>query len=187
MKIKSFIILLWGLLDPIYFYFTRLHYLKRGDGYPCIFRVRLTRYKGHEVVLSDGTTIKRNDMLVKIHLHNVHLLKSTQGISSEFRRAIITYKHVKESMPYVALYVQKHFQNKDIKGVIGITMLHRGTEKLGFEIHSIYNGLYKRLKQFIQYPMLLLSHSTQSLQNKDKPYPVYIFMSKDCLLNKYGK
>lgn len=171
-------------MDPIYFSLTRLQYLNEEKESPTILRVRLTRYKGYRIVLSDGTVINKNDLLIKIHLHNVKILRRTFGIKSEIKKAIITYKLVKQSLPYLATYVQEHVNNEEIKGVIGITVLNRGTEKLGFEKHPIKNRFYKKIKQLIQYPIYLLSHSTTS--SKNKPYPVYVFMSKEVLLKKYS-
>lgn len=65
---------LWGWIDPIYFRFTRLDYVENHLGKRTIMRVRLTKYKGREITLSDGTVIHKNDLLLKIHLHNIKLL-----------------------------------------------------------------------------------------------------------------
>ncbi len=70
---RSCLLSIWYLLDPLYFFFTRLTLIDKRQSN--VFRVRLTRYKGKDVILSDGTRIKKNDVLVKIHLHNVKLLK----------------------------------------------------------------------------------------------------------------
>ena len=82
---RSCLLSIWYLLDPLYFFFTRLTLIDKRQSN--VFRVRLTRYKGKEVILSDGTRIK-NDVLVKIHLHNVKLLKELQPIESAVRRGL---------------------------------------------------------------------------------------------------
>ncbi len=107
MKIKSYFISMWNTLDPIYFFFSRLHYLRQTGEDATVFRVRQMRYKGRMVILSDGTIIKKNDVLIKIHLHNVRLLKELQVIDNDLRRTKILYRKVKESLPQLALYVQK--------------------------------------------------------------------------------
>lgn len=186
MGLKKVLISLWSILDPLYYGCTRLRYVKREDGKPCVFRVRLTSYKGHPVMLADGTMIQKNDLLVKIHLHNVRILKEIQSLQSEYRRGYFLYKQVQESLPYLANYVMQHFRSQQIKGVIGITMLHSEglTARLGFEQHTIKNRIYKLVKQFIQYPIYILSHN-HNFRERQKVDLHYLFMSKHTLLEKY--
>ncbi|WP_416337092.1 YkoP family protein [Cytobacillus sp. OWB-43] len=54
------------------------------------------------MALSDGTVINKNDVLLKIHLHNVELLRQIQEFDSETRKASMIYKKVKESLPLIA-------------------------------------------------------------------------------------
>lgn len=107
-KIKHYCLATWGILDPLYFHFTRLQYVEKVSGENTIIRVRLTKYKGRNIILSDGTRINKNDLLIKIHLHNVELLKQMQGYDNELRRALMTYKSVKESLPYIVRHIQIH-------------------------------------------------------------------------------
>lgn len=51
---------------------------------------------------------KKNDVLVKIHLHNVQILKELHLMDNDLKKAIILYKKAKESLPYLALYIQRH-------------------------------------------------------------------------------
>ncbi|WP_257958695.1 YkoP family protein [Bacillus sp. V3-13] len=182
---RQYLLLVWSIIDPVYFFFSRLNYLDQTEEKTAIFRVRLTRYKGREVVLADGTKIKKNDVLLKIHLHNVRLLKELQNIDNDVKKAVILYKKVKESLPYIALYIHQHKYNREIKGIIGITMLNKGIERLGFEPHPISSRTYKWMKQLALYPIYLLSKSKAPNAGK-RPYPLYLFISKESLLNKYG-
>ncbi|SFD65892.1 hypothetical protein SAMN05428981_1011317 [Bacillus sp. OV194] len=59
MRLRFDFISAWNMIDPLYFFFTRLQYLEQTRVNTTIFRVRLTRYKGRAVVLSDGTCIKK--------------------------------------------------------------------------------------------------------------------------------
>lgn len=148
-----------------------------------MMRVRITRYKGRKITLSDGTVINKNDMLLKIHLHNVNLLGQIQGFDTKIRRALMIYKKVQESLPLIVRYIQLHEYADEIKGLIGITMLSKGCKKLGFETFTIQNQYYKYLKKVSQLPIYYLS-SNRGL-NKEKATPMYLFMSKDSLFNKY--
>ncbi|MFU0791213.1 YkoP family protein [Virgibacillus proomii] len=174
----------WNIIDPIYFHFTRLDYVENKFGNRTIMRVRLTKYKGRKVTLSDGTEINKNDLLLKIHLHNIKILGQIQDYDSEVRRALAIYKTVQESLPEIAHYIQIKGYTNEIKGLIGITMLHKGCKKLGFEIYSIHNRYYKLFKQVTLLPIHLLSSNKIK---KKIPSPIYLFMSKDRLFEKYKR
>lgn len=140
---KKFIIQIWGMFDQVYLFCTRLKCLEKISTNYNIFRVRLTRYKGREVVLSDGTSIKKNDLLIKIHLHNVRILEEMKNKDENFKKSLYLYKKVQESLPDLALYIIHHKNNQQIKGVIGITMINKGFRRLGFEsVHFLVFRIY---------------------------------------------
>ena len=101
---KYCLIQVWSILDSFYLFCTRLKCLEQISGNTNVFRVRLTRYKGREVVLSDGTIVKKNDLLIKIHLHNVSLLKEMRACSMK-----ISKKHYSFIKKYKNLYLILRF------------------------------------------------------------------------------
>lgn len=96
------------------------------DERKCVFRVRLTKYKGHHVVLSDGTHIRKNDVLVKIHLHNIKLIRELQSIESAVRKGIIIYQKVYQSMPMLLEYINNHKKAKKSKESLALQCLIKG-------------------------------------------------------------
>ena len=183
-KARQCVLAVWGAFDPIYYACSRLEYV--GDtwkGCQPIFRVRATRYKGREVVLSDGTKIQKNDLLLKIHLHNVRLIRELLHLDSEIKKGRYIYEQVKEGLPYIANYLRNHEQCSEIKGIIGITMLNKGCERLGFETFSIVNPFYKWFKTIVMITMIIVSQLR--FYSIRRP-PKYLFMSKDKLLTLYG-
>ncbi|MGN8647031.1 YkoP family protein [Gracilibacillus sp. HCP3S3_G5_1] len=186
MKIKLYVLTLWSVIDPIYFMFTRLTYIDDlKDSDRNIFRVRLTRYKGKESILSDGTVIRKNDVLIKIHLHNTRLMKRVKSINSDVRKAMVIHKSVEKSLPQLAEYINNHANFHEIKGIIGITMLNRGSSKLGFDAVEINNRFYRYFKCIALLPIYWLSVTSISIHNLKKHTPCYLFMSKEKLLEKY--
>lgn len=145
-------------------------------------RVRLTKYKGRKITLEDGTVIQKNDVLLKIHLHNVKLLKETLKFDSDIRRALISYKIVEESLPSLARYIEVRGYTDRIKGLIGITTLHKGCRKLGFEVYPFRNPYYKWFKQVAFLPIHLLSGERFI---KEIPTPMYLMRSKEDLMSHY--
>ncbi|MCG7344179.1 hypothetical protein MHZ92_08545 [Sporosarcina sp. ACRSL] len=182
---KQHIINVWSIADPFYLKCTRLQCLEQITGRYSIFRIRLTRYKGREVVLSDGTIIKKNDLLVKIHLHNVRIMKEMQKIDKATNKLYL-YKTVYNSMPALAFYVLQHHHREQIKGIIGITSIDKGYRRLGFESFSFSSRMYTWFKRISHYSIHLLSSSKASSKRNKTPMPRYLFMSKDTLCEKYG-
>ncbi|SFL85831.1 hypothetical protein SAMN04487943_104341 [Gracilibacillus orientalis] len=186
MNIKLYVLTLWLVIDPIYYMFTRLTYIDDSKGSDQnVFRVRLTRYKGRESILTDGTVIQKNDLLIKIHLHNAQLMKSIKNIKGDVRKAMVIHQNVERSLPQLAEYVNNHSNATDIKGIIGITMLNRGSSKLGFDTVEISSPFYKYFKCMALLPIYWLSVTSLSSNSFKKHHPCYLFMSKGKLLQKY--
>lgn len=135
-------------------------------------------------MLSDGTCIKKNDLLIKIHLHNIRLLKEMMGMDDQFLKAFYVYKKVRESMPDLSLYLSQHPQYDHIKGIIGITMLDKGYKRLGFEAVPVSSKAYLLLKGISQYPIYFLFNPTSL--NRKQIFPHYLFMSKEMIRNRYS-
>lgn len=171
----------WSIIDPFYYACSRLHYVvtEKEEKDKTLFRVRLTSYQGHEVTLYDGTVIKKNDLLLKIHLHNVRMLHDLQVSNySKTKKALLIFHSVKRELPILAQYVNNHQHSQKIKGIIGITSLYKGANRLGFETVPIHNTYYRTYKKLTFSPINFIANTS----SKD---PVYLFMSKDALINKY--
>lgn len=188
MILKGLFYYFWGLIDIFYYNFTRLKSLeKQYKNKQNILRVRLTTYKGYDVELSDGTKIKHNDKLIKIHLHNVRVLKETKKFKSELKKGKWIYQAVERSLPEVVRFINEHKRRDDIKGIIGITMLDRVSQRLGFDAKHISNKYYRWFKWLLQFPILLMSTSNRSWKTIFGVRPNYLFMSKEKLFDKYNK
>nr|WP_194841347.1 hypothetical protein [Salinibacillus xinjiangensis] len=124
--------------------------------------------------------------MIKIHLHNVRLLRELEDVKSDIRKAFVTVQIVKESMPGVGTYLLSHKRNSEIKGIIGITTLSKGVKRLGFESKEIKNPVYKWLKKITFYPIYVLSLTQPWIKQCIKqPDPKYIVMSKEQLYSTY--
>ena len=186
MLLHPYLLTIWRYVDPLYFALTRLEYpcsdRKRG-----VFRVRLTRYKGKDVVLSDGIIICKNDLLLKIHLHNVKLAYDLSSIKNEISKGRSIFRQVLESMPLLTTFILNHPEESKIKGIIGITIINKGFGPLGFDCIPPENKLYLWLKKTTQIPIYLLSCPRVSRRRIKKQHPVYLMMSKEKLIEKYKK
>lgn len=186
---RGYVLSIWSLFDPIYYFFSRLTYLPCAEKEGNIFRIRLTKYKGRRIILSDGTAIDKNDKLIKIHLHNVKILKELKDIKSDLKRAKIIYRSVQRSLPAVEQYIRNYRYSQEIKGIIGITHLNKGCERLGFEIHEMAHPIYKRFKWLAFLPIEILARKGSSSIKDILTYhpPKYLFMSANILTKMYRK
>ncbi|MCQ6274889.1 hypothetical protein JMM81_07915 [Bacillus sp. V3B] len=183
---RGYVLSFWSLIDPLYYFFTRLTCLPCEEIKGNIFRIRLTKYKGRNIVLSDGTQINKNDTLVKIHFHNVRLLKELKDIKSEIKKAKIIYRYVQKSLPGIGVYIQNCRHSQEIKGIIGITLLNKGCERLGFEVVYISHPIYKWFKRLAFLPIGILFSQNASIRHiLNDQQPTYLFMSKKKLSNMY--
>lgn len=185
MNLRGYALSVWEILDPLYYAFTRLTYLNKNEEKSCVFRVRLTRYLGRPITLADGTDIRKNDLLVKVHLHNVRILRAMSKHQNELQKARHLYKLVESSLPEVASYVRNHPEYDNIKGLVGITLLNKACHRLGFETFSIQSKVYRWFKLTALYPISLLSASN-NLSSTRIPDPMYLIMNKETLLQRYN-
>lgn len=179
------IISLCHIIDTLFLYVRRLEYTFTSQNEKTVFRVRITKYKGKNVYLSDGTCIAKNDCLLKIHLHNVRILKEVLSLKHPLQRSMVIYRMVEQSMPSLARFIDNHPRSNQIKGIIGITMINKGVTHLGFEKSYPNSRLYKLFKFSTQIPIYLLSTTSISMRNIRKQCPTYLFMSKEKLFEKY--
>jgi hypothetical protein len=56
---RGFLIAIWSLIDPLYYFCSHLTYLPSEGTEGNIFRIKLTKYKGRDISLSDGTQNKQ--------------------------------------------------------------------------------------------------------------------------------
>lgn len=187
MIIQRTLINIWKFLDPIYFKFTRLTYIDfKHANKENVFRVRPSTYLGKTIRLSDGTVISKKDKVLKIHLHNIRLIHELMMENNDLKRARYIYRATKDSLPGLASYLNDTAKHGEIKGVIGITTLNKGCQRLGFEVFPISNVFYKSFKTIIFSLISFLSIQSLSLRSLRKQ-PAYIIISKDQLLTIYNK
>ncbi|WP_274361792.1 YkoP family protein [Paenibacillus thermotolerans] len=185
MNAKTLVLAIWNLIDPIYFRCSRLQNVGDSGTVRNILRVRLSTYRGKNITLSDGTDINRGDILVKIHLHNVELLRNMLYINNEVVKGKLIYRRMEASLPKLAEYVINHPKADRIKAVMGISMLGKGSQFLGFETHPLTSHYYKVLKWLMQFALYALFVS-QPYKSFRRQSIRYLMMSKRTLLERYS-
>ncbi|MED1947104.1 MULTISPECIES: hypothetical protein [Brevibacillus] len=181
------LLMLWGYWDEIYQRCTRLTYIEKGKN---IFRVVVLRYRGEPLVTTDNCIIHEGDLILKLHIHNYYFATLCKEVKDELRVALLLRRHILESLPQLATFLNS-MENKDqIKGIVGTTMLHKGVKPLGFSISDVPMSWFFRYKRWYLRLMLRFVHPNgkQRLQSWNHEMPLKrVYMSKELLLNRYAE
>ncbi len=178
---------LWRVWDIIYYHSTRLQYVDKKHN---LFRIVLLPFWGEQLVTKHGSTINKNDLVLKLHIHNFRLAEMIYRKKESKALGIILLREVRNSMPGLARFVAYHPHADQIKGVVGTTFLHRGVEHLGFSTSKpIESKIYKVKKIYLKW-MLRLMHpdgKDRLYKQKEKLTIKRVFISKRELLDRYLK
>ena len=80
-------------------------------------------------------------------------------------------------MPHLADYINQHKRKDEIKGVVGITMLHKGAARLGFDVIKPSSGCYRLFKK-VHIPILYFTAKQLTLKTFLTP-AIYLFPKKN--------
>ncbi|MGG1659306.1 YkoP family protein [Brevibacillus sp. NRS-1366] len=181
------LLLLWGYWDEIYQRCTRLKYIEKGNN---IFRIVPLRYRGESLVTTDGHMIHNGDLIVKIHIHNYYFATLCRGVKDELRMALLLRRHIMLSLPKLATYLESMQSSEEIKGIVGTTMLHKGVQPLGFSVSDVPMTWFFRYKRWYLRLLLRIVHpdGKRRVRTWNQEMPLKrVYMSKDLLLNRYGR
>ncbi|MHA6534183.1 YkoP family protein [Paenibacillus sp. BAC0078] len=120
-----------------------------------ICSVMLKKHRGQPIVCEDSTVIQPGEWVGELHLDNGSILKLIQTEGSN-RAALQTARMLRQSMRQINEAFETQSEFKQVKAVLGITLLHRGIiHGLGFEQQNLQPGFFRRMTTI--YLRLLLS------------------------------
>lgn len=176
---------LWRLWDTVYYHSSRLQYIDKNYN---LFRTVLMPYWGAPLCTKSGQWIHKNDIVLKLHIHNFRLAELIYNKKDVKAPGILLLREVRKSMPGLARFVAGHPAYDNIVGVVGTSFLHRGVEQLGFSISDpIESSIYRIKRMYLKW-MLRLMHpeGKQRLQTNSEMLTIKrIFISKKELLERY--
>lgn len=157
-----------------------------SDGKTCIWRVALRRYRGKEWPMPDGTTLRSGDYYMELHANNDRLMELINANTSVERMGIITMREIRNGMPAVTELLQNEKYNK-VKILLGITLLHKATERLGFQLYDMRPGFMRRLVCLYEKWLLWVFHpgGGKRLKAFQNVFPKYVVMTRKELFERY--
>jgi hypothetical protein len=149
---KRILVWLWFQWESL---FHILFQVKQIDPANKLYFSRVKTYHGQAMLLDDGEEIRDGDRIIELHFNNRMLFHMLTETGSMVQLAVGMIRITKQTLPLLLKQIEIDPSMGNIKGVIGITMIHRGTKKLGFTIVDLPAGIFSYMTKY--YLRVLLS------------------------------
>ncbi|WP_412679565.1 YkoP family protein [Brevibacillus choshinensis] len=123
---KSLLIRLWMIWEKLFHTCFRICSVDENN---CFLQVRVRIYNGKTIRLSDGEEIRRGDRVAELHFDNELLLKMSRSSRSSVQLAIQMIRATEQVLPKITHFILCHPNHQVIKGVYGVSIIHRGTKQ----------------------------------------------------------
>ncbi|OUS77819.1 polysaccharide deacetylase family protein [Paenibacillus sp. MY03] len=160
--VKRFAISLWLMWEQAFHAVFRLK--KVGESEIPAFHYRVTKYTGEPVTFANGKGVNKGDDIAEIHFDNKLLSSIAATSKSPLATGLRLIREVENALPALANQLAEDAAAQSIKAVYGVTMIHRGADRLGFEVFQLPEGWFKRSTQV--YLRLLMKVLTNTKQYK---------------------
>ncbi len=169
--------------------FVKLMQVKPVDTGNTLLQLRITEYRGKQtLVLADGEQIQHGDRIAELHLDNHLLYQLGTSSSSSLHLAIQLVRRTELLMPQIMSLLQTDPAYRDVKGLYGISIIHRGTKKLGFTVLDLPQGVYSYATRLYLRFLLYVIHPQGKERmkiNSELLVPKIIAISRKELMNRY--
>ncbi len=151
-----------------------------------LLEVRFNRYHGKAVALPDGTEIRKSDPIIEIHFNNHALLQLPADTSIWSLLNMMT-----QDLRALAHWMQQPDFPLDARALFGVSLLGRGTRRLGFTLRDRPKNLHTWFDRFFMNGLLVLYNDKgigRLLQGTTYgTYPQELWMSREMLLRRYAE
>jgi hypothetical protein len=148
-----------------------------------VLRYHAKAYRGPGVRLRDGTVVDRGDRLLELHVANERVQTSLQDGSWSPWRWLDTARRDLEEL------AERSRTGKlgDFRALHGVTLLHAGARRLGFEIRPLPPTLQVRLERFYLVGLEAVTHPNgiaRLERGRRRHWPAEIWLSRQALENR---
>ncbi len=181
-----FALIFWPVVDRLLTLVGHIRPLKADYG--GIIRFSLHQYRGPARVLNDGSEVGIGDTLIELHMDNdwfkrrrklnLRISQSPWEILNCFERDL-------------QLLAQQVVDGKfeGVTALRGITFLHTGAKRLGFQVEELPDTLWKKGARFYMGGLMRIYNlrADEALKRRGRPVELKeIWLSKAALLSRYG-
>lgn len=183
---KRLLIAVWMLWERC---FVKLFRVIPIDSNNPLLKLRVREYLGsHPISLEDGEQIRKGDLIAELHFDNQLLFNLGVDSRSSVHLAIQIIRRTELLMPQIRKLLESDPEFKGVKGLYGISLIHRGSKQLGFTVLDLPKGLFARMTRYYLRFLLYIIHPQGKDRLKSKPellVPKIIAISKKELMNRY--
>jgi len=185
-RTKKAVVAVWLQWERL---FAKIFGIRPVDEKNTFLKLRVRRYTGdHPIVLEDGEVIRKGDRIAELHLDNELLFHLGSTARSTMHLTVQMIRRMEQLMPQLRKMLVDDPEFRDVKGLYGISLIHRGPDKFGFTVLDLPDGLfalftklYLRLLMYVIHPQ-----GNERLKTKtDLLVPKIIAISKRELVNRY--
>ncbi|OXM15430.1 polysaccharide deacetylase family protein [Paenibacillus herberti] len=134
----------WLQYENLFHLVFRLKPIAGKEGGKPILHYRQVSYNGPEIELKEGVRITKGDKLAEIHLDNALLRQAAMRSSSPVTVMIRLIREMESALPVVSRAVLNDPKMSSVKALYGVSMIHKGTDKLGFQLFDLPENLFAK-------------------------------------------
>ncbi|WP_138752346.1 polysaccharide deacetylase family protein [Paenibacillus sinopodophylli] len=162
---KKTLISLWLTWEQVFHFLFRLKTV--GQKADAAFHYRVIAYSGEEITFAEGSRLTKGDRVAELHFDNKMLSSIAAASKSPVATGIRMLREVEQALPLLANQLAADSDAKDIKAVYGVTMIHRGADRLGFELFDLPEGLFaKSTRVYLRILIKVLTNAKKTEKGK---------------------
>lgn len=130
---------------------------------------RMISYSGQPIELAEGERLSKGDRVVELHFDNRKLSGIAAEAASPLAAGIRMLREVEAALPMLAHQLAHDPAAADAKALYGVTMIHRGADRFGFEVIPLPDGLFARTTRiYLRLLMRVLTKKPRNAKSKER-------------------
>jgi hypothetical protein len=176
----------WRLLEA---YFHRVYHMETLENDPgALLAYNFFTYRGPDVPLSDGATVRAGDRVMELHFRREALLPLIQD-GDPRRVGLALLKLGDRDIPRLARALRDDPALRDVRALHALTLFHRGIGRWGFEVRPVDEPLAERW--FTWWHRLLMARDhpqggAHIRQHQAKLVTRHVWASREALIRRYA-
>jgi len=163
--------------------------IKEVDKSDPFLKIRIRPYHSKTPLhLSDGQTIQSGDAIIELHLNNTELHRLGVTARSTTQLSVQMIRSMQHLMPQIADKLKNDPAFQSVRGIYGVSIIHRGTQRFGFTVIDLPKGLYTTLTRiYLRFLLYVVHpHGKERLHTKTELLePKIIAISKEEVIRRY--
>lgn len=176
----------WMLWERLFLKLLNIQTVNKLDP---LLKLRVIEYSGSEpLTFPDGEQFRKGDRIAEIHFDNDMLLQFSVESRSPVQMALHIIRGMERQLPMVLKLLMSDPKYSDVKGLYGISMIHRGSKNLGFAVFDLPKGAFAFVTRYYLRIVMYMLHPQGKERLKTKPeqlVPKIIAMSRKEMMSRY--